>query len=153
MTAGAGAYDYAQIGWWKVGGWTGPFYFTEYSNSSGLWNQQTFSAASVPSNNDFKVGSDSTTMFFVLNSVTKTTVLLSTLGWSPTEVQLLGETHDTGDQSPGSVLNPISMGTAQYKNASFVWVSAGVSEVSDLSTQANNVDPGDTSWEVWDTRY
>jgi hypothetical protein len=154
MTAGPGASDYAQDGWWKQDGWAGPSYFYEYSNSTGTWYQKTLGTATSGSNNDFKVGSDSTTMYFLINGTSYGTVPLSTLGWTPNQIQLLSEVHNPADQNPGSVTNPISMGSAQYKNTSGIWVSASSSGTADLTTQKNNISgSGSTSWEVWDSRY
>jgi len=150
----AGQQNYAQAGWLKITGWSNPRYFYEYSSEvTDEWGQEWFATATSGSHNDYMVGSDSTTMYFKLNGTELGTLALSDLQWTPSQVQLFGETHDTGDQCPGSVSNPVTMGAAQYKNTSNTWVSAGVTEYHSLSTMSNNIASGDTTWEIWDTRY
>ncbi len=46
-----------------------------------------------------------------------------------------------------------SLSAWAMKNTSNTWVSAGVTEYHSLSTMSNNIASGDTTWEVWDTRY
>jgi len=146
--------NYAQVGWCKFDGWSKPKYFYEYnSDVTGAHDHKDFATAESGSHNDFMVGSDSTTMYFKLNGTQLGTVSLSTLNWTPDTVEFYGEVHDTNDQCPGSVSNPVTMGNAQYKTTSDSWVSAGVTEDHDLSTMDNNIDTGDTTWEIWDTRY
>jgi len=150
----AGQQNYAQTGWLKIAGWTSPRYFYEYSSDvTSQWDQEWFGNATSGSHNDYMVGSDATTMYFKLNGTQLGTVALSSLLWTPTDVQLFVENHNSDDQCPGSVSNPVTMGAAQYKNTSNTWVSAGVTEYHSLSTMSNNIVSGDTTWEVWDTRY
>jgi hypothetical protein len=150
----SGGHNYAQVGWCKSGGYSEPVYFYEYnSDVTNAFGHEEFATAESGSHNDFMVGSDSTTMYFKLNGTQLGTVPLSTLNWTPDEVQFFGETHDTNDQCPGSVSNPLTMGNAQYKTTSGSWVSAGVTEHHSLSTMDNNINTGDTTWEIWDTRY
>jgi hypothetical protein len=150
----AGQQNYAQVGWLKYASWSNPRYFYEYSSQvTNKWDQQWFATATSGSHNDYMVGSDSTTMYFKLNGTQLGTLALSDLQWTPSQVQFFGETHDTSDQCPGSVSNPVTMGAAQYKNTSYSWVSAGVTEHHDLSTMSNNISYGATTWEIWDTRY
>jgi hypothetical protein len=155
MTAGPGSADYAQVGYWKVYGWSGPKYFYEYSNTDDdLWYQKTLGNASSGSHNNFSVGSDNSNMYFKINDISYGDVPLSTLGWTPDQIQLLAETHDENDQNPGSISNPVSMGSAQYKTTSDRWVSVKVDEFHDLPHMKNNIpSTGSSSWEVWDSRY
>lgn len=149
-----GQQNYAQVGWLKYSNWNNPRYFYEYhSDVTEKGAQEWFATAESGSHNDFMVGSDSTYMYFKLNGTELGKIPLSDLGWTPDAVEFLGETHDTDNQCPGSVSNPVTMGNAQYKTTSGSWVSAGVTEYHNLSTMANNVDTGDTIWEIWDTRY
>jgi len=146
--------NYAQVGWLKEDGWSNPRYFYEYSSKvTGARDQRLFATAQSGSHNDFMVGSDSTYMYFKLNGTELGKISLSTLNWTPDTVEFFGEPHDFDDQCPGSVSNPVTMGNAQYKTTSGSWVSAGVTEYHDLSTMANNIDTGDITWEIWDTRY
>ena len=154
MTCYVPGQNYAQVGWTKDPGFTAPKYFWEYNSEvTHKFGQEYLATAQSGSHNDFMVGSDSTTMYFKINGDVKKTLPLSDLGWTPNMVEFFGETHDTNDQCPGSVSNPVTMGNAQYKTTSGSWVSAGVTEYHDLSTMANNIDTGDTTWEIWDTRY
>ena len=149
-----GQHNYAQVGWLKSAGWSDPRYFYEYnSDVTGKWSQKWFATAPSGSHNNYMVGSDSTTMYFKLNGTQLGSLALSDLQWTPSQVQFFGETHDKSDQCPGSVSNPVTMGAAQYKNTSNTWVSAGVTEVHSLSTMSNNISSGNTTWEIWDTRY
>lgn len=154
MTCNPPDQNYAQVGWAKDPGFTAPKYFWEYNSVvTSKFGQEYLATAQSGSHNDFMVGSDSTTMYFKINGDVKKTLPLSDLGWTPDAVELFGETHDTGDQCPGSVSNPVTMGNAQYKTTSGSWVSAGVTEDHDLPTMDNNISTGDTTWEIWDTRY
>ncbi len=149
-----GQANYSQVGWAKMAGWSDPKYFYEYSSGvTNKWDRKWFATATSGSHNDYMVGSDSTTMYFKLNGTQLGSLALSDLQWTPSQVQFFGETHDTNDQCPGSVSNPVTMGAAQYKNTSNTWVSAGVTEVHSLSTMGNNISSGATTWEIWDTRY
>ncbi len=142
------------VGWLKYSNWNNPRYFYEYhSDVTEKGAQEWFATAESGSHNDFMVGSDSTYMYFKLNGTELGKIPLSDLGWTPDAVEFLGETHDTDNQCPGSVSNPVTMGNAQYKTTSDSWVSAGVTEDHDLSTMDNNIDTGDTIWKIWDTRY
>lgn len=157
MTAD-GSDGYAQVGWWKVSGYTGPKYFYEY-NYGSTWYQKELGSATVGSHNNFKVGNDSTTMYFIINDVTYGTVALSTIPFTRSMVQFFGETHNTSDQCPGSVSNPVTMGSAQYKNTSNTWVTAvavnpNAQGQGDLTTMKNNISSnGSSTWEIWDSRY
>jgi hypothetical protein len=153
---------WAQVGWFKYNGWTDPKYYFEYKGVSSGNYRYYFSNAVNGSNNDFKVGSDSTTMYFILNGTTLGTISLSSLGWSPDQVQLSAETTDSTVQSPGSVSNPVSFGSFQYKSTSNVWTSCtGLPLYSSygngygsLSTQRNNISSsGSSNFEAWDSRY
>ena len=154
MTCNPPNQNYAQVGWLKYSDWNNPRYFYEYhSDVTVKGDQKWFATAESGSHNDFMVGSDSTYMYFKLNGTELGKIPLSDLDWTPDEVQFYGKTHDTDNQCPGSVSNPVTMGNAQYKTTSGSWVSAGVTEDHDLSTMDNNINTGDTTWEIWDTRY
>lgn len=134
------------------------FFVSKYGQN-GIFYQKQLGSATVGSNNNFKVGNDSTTMYFIINNYTYGTVSLSTIPFSRNSVQFFGETHNTDDQSPGSVSNPVTMGSVQYKDTSNNWVSTTVTNPSspgygDIQTQRNNISSGgSSSWEIWDSRY
>lgn len=157
-----GSSNYAQVGWWKDDGWTDPYYFYEYNyDPTDTWYTHDLGKSVVGSNNNFMVGCDSTKMYFKINSISYGDVLLTTIPFSRNLVELLAETQNTDDQCPGSVMNPISFGSAQYKNTSNSWVSATCTNAGDLgqgygdlSTMRNNISSGgSTNWEIWDSRY
>lgn len=155
-----GSDGYAQVGWVKFSGYSSPKYFYEYNyDPDDVWYQKELGTASSGSHNDFMVGNDSTTMYFKINDISYGSVALTTIPFDRSMVQFFGETHDEGDQCPGSVSNPVTMGDAQYKNTSNSWVSATCYNPSDtgygtLTTMRNNVSAsGDTNWEIWDSRY
>lgn len=144
---------FAQVGWWKET--TVPYirYFYEYAYDS-FHNRINLGAATPGSNNNFKVGCDSQNMYFKINDINYGTVSLSYIPFVRNCVQMGGETHDTAEQSPGSVLNPVSCGSVQYKDTSNNWVTAVCTKWCSLSTQQNNIGTyGSSSWEIWDTRY
>lgn len=149
---------WAQVGWIKYNGWSGPKYYYEYNGTSG-WNQVTLGNATSGSHNDYMVGSDSTYMYFKINSSEVGKIALSSLGFTPNQVQLYSETTESTVQSPGSVSNPVTMGTFKYKSTSDVWTSTNAYNGSslgygELTTQKNNISSsGNSSFEVWDSRY
>jgi len=152
--------DYAQVGWLKLSSYTGPYYFYEYSYiPTGAHYQRVLGSATVGSNNDFRVGCDSSTMYFIINNTTYGTVALSTIPFDRNTVEFLGETHSASDQCPGSVSNPLTMGKAQYKSTSNSWYNTyAINQDSlgygDLSTMRNNiVSGGSYTFEIWDSRY
>ncbi|HEY5563207.1 MAG TPA: hypothetical protein VIK72_15920 [Clostridiaceae bacterium] len=111
--------SYAQVGYRKVAGYTNPKYFYEYDYApTSAWYREEFGSATSGSNNNFKVGCDSTNMYFVINDISYATVLLTTIPFSRTGIELSAETHDTADLCPGTITNPVSFGAAQYKNTS-----------------------------------
>ena len=157
-----GDVGYAQVGYRKVDGYTSPKYFYEYNyDPDDVWYRKELGSAASGSHNDFMVGNDSTTMYFKINDISYGTVSLTTIPFTRSMIELMGETHDTRDQCPGSVTNPVTMGNAQYKNTSGTWVSAICYNAGDLgqgygdlSTMRNNISSsGDTDWEIWDSRY
>ncbi|HEY5583508.1 MAG TPA: hypothetical protein VIK78_03345 [Ruminiclostridium sp.] len=148
---------FAQAGWRKVSTWSSPKYFYEYAYwDNQTWYTKDLNTATTGSNNDFKVGCDSSTMYFVINDTSVGTVSLSTIPFSRNAVEIMGETHDTNDQCLGSVTNPVSIGNAQYKTTSNSWISAIYNKYTSqtLSTMKNNISVnGSTNWEIWDSRY
>lgn len=162
MTGDRYGSGYAQVGWWKVAGYSSSKYFYEYCyDPYNVWYQKELGTATAGSHNNFKVGCDSIRMYFIINGISYGNVSLTTIPFSRNVIQLLGETHNTNDQCPGSLTNPVSMGSAQYKNTSNSWVSATCSNAGDLgqgygdlTTMRNNISSsGSTNWEVWDSRY
>lgn len=160
MTAQYGySLRYAQVGWLKWAGYTSPKYFYEYSYDNSTWFRQELGNATPGSNNEFAVGCDSTTMYFKINNVSYGSVALSQIPFTRNQANLLAETIDTTDQCPGSIMNPVSIGSAKYKNTSNNWVTAScsiapVSNYPTLSTMKNNIGSGTYSnWEIWDSRY
>lgn len=161
MTAN-GSSSYAQVGYWKVSGYTSPRYFYEYNyGPNDVWYRKELGTVTSGSHNNFMVGNDSTTMYFKINDISYGSVALTTIPFTRSVIELMGETHNTNDQCPGSVSNPVTMGSAQYKNTSNNWVSALCTNAGDLgqgygdlSTMRNNIaSGGDTNWEIWDSRY
>ncbi|MDT3697959.1 MAG: hypothetical protein RO469_00910 [Thermincola sp.] len=159
MTASSDGSGWASVGWGKRSGQSNPQQFYEYVYTpTNLWVQRDDFGAATNSSYNYKVGCDSTTMYFIIDGVTKATVSLTSIPYSRSEAQFFGETHSTAEQSPGSVSNPVTFSVAQYKTTSNSWVSCGVTNPytagqGSLTTQKNNIDTGDTTWEIWDSRY
>lgn len=107
-----------------------------------------------------KVGCDSTTMYFTINAINYGSVSLTQIPFTRSMVELLAETQNTDDRCPGTATNPVSFGSAQYKNTSNSWVSATCTNAGDLgqgygdlTTMRNNISSsGSTNWEIWDSR-
>lgn len=154
-----GNQSFAQVGWVKRSNWTGPKNFYEYEyEPSGAFFVKEIGDATAGSYH-YRVSKVGDTMYFYINGATQGTVPISTIPFTRSVVEYLGETQDTDDQSPGSVTNPLTFSSAQYKNTSDSWVSAGVENAGTsygygtIDTMRNNVDSGDTTWEIWDSRY
>lgn len=147
---------FAQVGWRKVAGWSAPKYFYEYAYvDNSIWYRKDLNTATSGANDDHMVGCDSTTMYFKINGTQVGSVSLSTIPFTRNTVEILGETHDTENQCPGSVTNPVSIGSAQYKNTSNSWVTGSyVKYPSGITTMQNNIpSSGRSYWEMWDSRY
>ena len=161
VTDGVG--NYAQVGWLKYASWDHPYYFYEYNyQPTNFWQQisyPTLGSPAIGSTNGFKVGNDSTYMYFVINNGTYGTVRLSSIPFSRNQIQFFGETHNTEDQCPGSASNKLSMSSAMYKNTSNTWVSTTAINpytygYGYLDTMRNDILLyGSSSWNIWDDRY
>lgn len=157
MCARAGyALRYMQVGYLEQDshGDESPRYYWEWSND-GTWSgTQYLGLASDGSFNWYKITDDSTKFYFLINGNSYGSVTKTTLGWSPNEIDVTGETYYTTDRIPGTPSNPVSMGPITYKASDGSWHSAGMSEITyhPHPYGGNNLDPGDTSYSIWDTR-
>jgi hypothetical protein len=154
MITGTGNYDYLQVGWGKNSGETKNWHFYQYSNSGGYYHDQT-SVASTGTHS-YKLDLVSGVWKIYVNGSQVSSVSDSTLGWSGRdEAQFYGEIHDSsGDQNPGTVTDPITMGYLKVKNSSGTWSGASLTRTkTSLTHQKNNADVGDTTFEQWDNRY
>ena len=99
-------------------------------------------------------------MYFTINAINYGSVSLTQIPFTGSMVELLAETQNTDDRCPGTATNPVSFGSAQYKNTSNSWVSATCTNAGDLgqgygdlTTMRNNISSsGSTNWEIWDSR-
>lgn len=153
---------YAQVGYLKFSYNSKPYYFYEYNYGGGSsWFQkQLTSAPATGTHHTYKVGCDNTRMYFVIDGTTYAEVALSKIPFTRNTIEVLTETHNVSDQSPGSCSNPLTMGAVKYKSNSDTWYStsctcsSGITGMGDLSTQRNNIpSSGASTWEVWDSRY
>lgn len=143
-----------QVGWAKDYP-NDPKFFTESRKSlSDPYDLKWWGSTSAGAHNDYMVGRDSSTWYFKINGNVKTTVAVSTLGWTGQYAYALGETWLSGDHCPGTVSNPVTIGSCQYKNSSYAWGTAYLYPYNTNATNfANNVNSnGDSLFEIWDKR-
>lgn len=152
MTVGYCGNCYAQTGWLKYSWETNPNYFIEYWASQG-WTQKRFNEAASGSFNVMKVYDDGNYFRFYINSNQVWSASKADIGWTAEGVQFFGEVHDTNDQSPGSVVNPVSISYSSYLDGAGVWQPASLTPSTGLSTQRTNLTQGGRSFEIWDSRY
>lgn len=158
MCARAGyGLKYMQVGYLEQDshGDESPRYYWEWSNDEYTWSGvQYLGPAADGSFNWYKITDDSTKFYFLINGDSYGSVSKSSLDWSPNEINVTGETYYTTDHMPGKSSNPVSVGPITYKASSGSWLSAGMSEITyhPHPYGANNLDSGDTSFSIWDTR-
>jgi len=156
---GSKYFDYAQVGWYKDYNYSTPKYFYEYSYGSDFWRKVTLGYATPGNFNDYRVGCDSSKMYFIIDNISYGTVNLTDIPFTRNCVQYFGETHEIADQCPGTVTNPISFSYSQYKTTSNVWLTINATNPNslgygDLTTMRNNIlSSGSWTWEIWDSRY
>ncbi|MDP2182289.1 MAG: hypothetical protein Q8K99_06945 [Actinomycetota bacterium] len=153
--AGGTGYEYMQIGWTEDHAVTGevPRFFWECSNSYYDWDIVYGSLSGSSGTHSFKITDDATNYYLQIDGSTKTTKAKSTVPWTPNAIEIFGETYYQTDQCPGTTSNHCSFGPVSYKTTSGVWAQASVTEDIDLSTMANDLQNGERSWTIWDTRY
>jgi hypothetical protein len=147
-------YTYAQVGWSKNWTESQPYLFWEWSNSTTQWGTKDFSPATIGQYYDFKVGCDSTNMYFIVDNVTYKTVPLSSIPWTRNKIEFAGETTDVNCQCPGRVTNKILFSNLKYKDTSNVWQNGPVlTKYVSGSNMGNDFQPYWSSFCIWDTRY
>lgn len=158
MTANSSGQNYALSGWTKDPGFTAPKYFCEaHSDVTNAFYQKFLGTAATGSTNQFETSWDNSsgTSGNVMMRVNGTDYLVAPaaqLQWSPNEVQIFSETHDTVDQCSGSSGNHVTVGALHYKNTAGTWIPNPVFTFSkDLATMSYTSTT--TSWDVWDNRY
>lgn len=162
MSAGPGSYDYVQVGWIQLAGSSPQWFWEASSTGTAYWDQLIWGSASgfnVFRVNYVDMGNPKNLDYwdFLINGNSVHSLPWSDLSWSPSEIQVFAEPHDTGDQVAGTKLNPVSFSAVKVKTSksgTFTstslakYISPGVSS----HTGTNMTDP-DSAWEIWDTRY
>lgn len=152
MLAGSGSTDYLQAGWGRRYYQTSNYHFFEWSSSEGYgWG---YASTASTGTHSYEINKSGSNWYVYVNGNNVSTISTLDIPWTAVEAQFFGETYNTSDQNPGSVSNPITMGYLKVKNSSGVWSNASLTYThNSLSTQSNNADVGDTTFEQWDTRY
>lgn len=118
MVGGPGASDYVQVGWLQRAGGS-PMYFYESSSNNGFHEQLTWGTASgfnVYRVNYVDMGNQNLNYWdFLINGNSVHSTPVFDLGWSPSQAFAQAELHDSGDQVPGSVTNPVSFTNVKVK--------------------------------------
>lgn len=147
----ASNYHYAQVGFSRKCTQSTDMLFWEWSKDANTWDYWDFAPATIGQNYDFKVGCDSSSMYFIVDNVTYKTVPLSNLPWPRNVVNWQGETSDSSVDCPGKTTDKLHFQSIKYKNTSNSWVAAQFSPYSSGSYMGHTYYLY-TDFYIWDTR-
>ncbi|MBI2171785.1 MAG: hypothetical protein HYU30_07170 [Chloroflexi bacterium] len=161
--------NYAQTGWWEYDGITGAkeYVWSQYSwNGGGNWETKWYNTSTAlwqdtphtepPSSKEYS------TMFVPLQGEYNQaqmqydggTTRNVSITWTPTKWQSFGETlnYDTpnkGDHVPGDTTNKIHGDNVMYRDSSYSWQSASMSNYKEGHGDVELIYQG---FRIWDTR-
>lgn len=155
--------NWARVGYIKEYNWSSPQYFYEYAyNWNGYYygNKVLLGNAPLHTTHNFKVGCDATTMYFIIDEVTKGTVALSLIPFARNSSKIHTEARNNLDRVP-AYGNPIYVRNADTKVN--VW-GAGFAPYNVLNHNseflrdhsiyaANNIAYWNRYFDMWDTFY
>lgn len=154
-----GGNTYIQVGWGTRGlaDQGVNYHFWEVGNAStSSINGQQIVAVAPTGTHSYEISESNSVWLVKVNGSVVGACLVSSLGMTPDHAEFFGEVHDSVyDQSPGTTVDPITMGYLKVRNSSGTWSNATFTNagISSLSHQYNNSSVGSYSFEQWDSRY
>jgi hypothetical protein len=149
--ASGGTHYWAQVGWSIIqsGGWTySPRIFTSWTDNSGSWwvkdysgvlTGQTYYTYFIPTGKKFRMFVNSTSYDYV------------TGGWTPSQVQIMGETHNRNTQMPGDTNNKVRMDNAKtILNGGSTWSSMNSAAGANDAVNFGATKVNSTTYDIWD---
>ena len=145
---------WAQTGWakWKSSGWEyiGPF--VSYTDANGnYWLKYlspSLTAGSYHYYYTYFTPNSSKTYTFAMDT---TTFESHGLGWTPTIVQIYGETHNYNTQMPGDTNSKVRMDQAQYLVVNdATWHAMNTSAGANKPTWYGATKVDSTTYKIWD---
>lgn len=157
VTSYGGTGNWVQTGHRQLAGWSSPLIYTEASSATtGYYSINNWNSPSGTMT--YKIDYDGYWWNMYANGVRQWSIEWALLRWNPSQMQVFAELHDSGDQVPGRISNPVSWGYPQVKTSqsgSYSMIALSKYPIDSTivgHTGTNMADP-DSFWETWDTRY
>lgn len=154
---------WVQIGYRKKASYSTNQIYTEADDESSNYYEINEWGAPASGGNTYRVGFNYTGNWstsywqYIYNSDFKWSVDYDSVNFTPSTVQVYNELHDSGDQTAGTQLNPVSWSNILTKSTTTgSYTSVNVTKNIDSSVSGHtgtNMASTDNAWEIWDTRY
>lgn len=161
IDSGGGSGNWVQMGYLvRLPSYPNPTVYAEWSSSvTNQYGIVHLLTAPTGSTNTYKVdfSSSNNRWNYYFNGVWQWSVPWDYLRWTPNYMFFMAELHNSMNQTPGRVTNPVSWGypmakTSQSGTYSLFSLNRRLDSAISSHTGTNMTDP-DSFWETWDTRY